>query len=249
MKSTDRAWERWGREHPYYGVLATDEFLSQNITENARKNFFRSGENHVEHILSVIQEHLAPEFEPRAVLDFGCGVGRLVLAFARRCQSVTGIDVSPSMLSEAKKNCQAANLGNVSFYQPNDGLSELSQQYNLIHSYLVFQHIPSSRGMRLCKTLTNKLSSDGILVLHLPYRCNAPWWIRALVRMRYMFPPLNMLRNLIKGVAFTQPAMQMNAYNLGSVVSLLRKNGIRNLYVELLPSGEFDSAIIYATKF
>ncbi len=248
MKSTDKAWERWGNEQPYYGVLTSDEFLSQNITESTKRKFFQSGENHVEHVLSTIQAHLDPDFEPQTALDFGCGVGRLVLAFARRYQSVTGMDVSPSMMSEAEKNCQAANLDNVSFYQSNDALSELSQDYDLIHSHLVFQHIPSSRGMRLCESLMNHLKPGGILVLHLHYRCHAPWWIRALVRLRYMFPPLNMLRNLIRGVPFNQPAMQMNIYNLSSVISLLTRNGIREFYLEPVAAGEFDGAIIYAKK-
>ncbi len=248
MKNTDKAWERWGNEHPYYGVLASDEFLSQNITESARKRFFQSGENHVEHVLSTIQVHLDPDFEPQAVLDFGCGVGRLVLAFARCCPSVMGIDVSPSMLAEAKKNCQVANLGNVSFCQSDDALSEFSQEFDLIHSYLVFQHIPSSRGMRLFESLTNRLKLGGVLVLHFHYRCNAPWWIRALVRLRYKFPPINMLRNLVRGVPFNQPAMQMNIYNLSSVVSLLTRNGIRELYIEPVIAGEFDGVIVYAKK-
>ncbi len=248
MKSTDKAWERWGSEHPYYGVLAADEFLSHNITEDAKKRFFQSGENHVEHILSTIQAHLATDFEPQAVLDFGCGVGRIVLALARRFPSVTGLDVSPSMLSEAKKNCQTANLGNVSFCQSVDELSGLPQKFNLIHSALVFQHIPASRGLRLCESLANHLKPGGVLVLHLYYRCNAPWWIRMLVKLRYMFPPLNMLRNVIRGVPFNQPAMQMNTYNLSSVASLLTRNGFREFYLEQVTDGEFDGAIIYTKK-
>ena len=248
MKSTDKAWERWGSEHPYYGVLASDEFLSQNITESSKRKFFQSGENHVEHVLSTIQSHLDADFEPQAVLDFGCGVGRIVLALARRCPSVTGLDVSPSMLSEAKKNCQAANLDNVSFYQSNGELSGLSQKFDLIHSFLVLQHIPASRGLRLCELLMNHLKPGGVMVLHIYYRCSAPWWIRALVRLRYRFALLNMLRNLIRGAPFNQPAMQMNIYSLGTVVSLLKRNGFREFYLEPVAAGEFDGAIIYAKK-
>lgn len=248
MKSTDKAWERWGGEHPYYGVLASDEFLSQNISDSARKRFFKSGENHVENVYSTIQAHLDPDFEPESVLDFGCGVGRLALAFAHRCPSVTGVDVSSSMLSEAEKNCQAANLHNVSFYQSNDELSALSQEFDLIHSFLVFQHIPPSRGLRLCESLANHLKPGGILVLHIYYRCNAPWWIRILVKLRHMFPPLNMVRNLMRGVPFNQPPMQMNTYNLDTVVSLLTKNGLREFYMKPVVVGEFDGVIIYAKQ-
>ena len=38
-----------------------------------------------------------------AVLDFGCGIGRIAAALAPSCQSILGLDVSPVMIAEATR--------------------------------------------------------------------------------------------------------------------------------------------------
>jgi SAM-dependent methyltransferase len=51
------------------------------------------------------------------VLDIGCGIGRFVKALAPHVAHVTGLDVSPRMLAEARR--RAAGLGNVRLVQGN----------------------------------------------------------------------------------------------------------------------------------
>jgi ubiquinone/menaquinone biosynthesis C-methylase UbiE len=46
-------------------------------------------------------------------LDIGCGIGRLEGALATRLRMMTGIDVSPGMIEEARRRC--AGLSNVEF--------------------------------------------------------------------------------------------------------------------------------------
>jgi SAM-dependent methyltransferase len=53
---------------------------------------------------------LGPEI---VALDVGCGIGRLETALAPRLRAITGIDVSPGMIAEARRRC--AGLGNVDF--------------------------------------------------------------------------------------------------------------------------------------
>jgi SAM-dependent methyltransferase len=48
-----------------------------------------------------------------AALDVGCGIGRLETALAPRLRAITGIDVSPDMITAALRRC--AGLGNVDF--------------------------------------------------------------------------------------------------------------------------------------
>lgn len=47
------------------------------------------------------------------VLDIGCGIGRIARALAPHAASITGIDVSPGMIAEARTRCRG--LGNVAF--------------------------------------------------------------------------------------------------------------------------------------
>jgi ubiquinone/menaquinone biosynthesis C-methylase UbiE len=65
--------------------------------------------------MQTIRSAFDPEFRPCRVLDFGCGVGRCTIPFARIAEEVVALDVSPSMLREAEKNCLERALDNVMF--------------------------------------------------------------------------------------------------------------------------------------
>ena len=56
--------------------------------------------------------------EGRAVLDFGCGIGRAAIALAPHAGRVVGIDISGGMIAQARE--RAAGLANASF-EVNDG--------------------------------------------------------------------------------------------------------------------------------
>lgn len=49
------------------------------------------------------------------VLDVGCGTGKHLIEFAKNSKYVTGIDISPNMISYAKKNAENKKLNNVNF--------------------------------------------------------------------------------------------------------------------------------------
>jgi SAM-dependent methyltransferase len=51
--------------------------------------------------------------EAAAVLDIGCGIGRLEAALSARVAAITGLDIAPAMLDEARRRCGA--LPNVDF--------------------------------------------------------------------------------------------------------------------------------------
>lgn len=58
------------------------------------------------------------ETEPLAeltVLDVGTGAGRLALALAPRCRAVVGVDRDARAIDEARRDAQAAGLGNARF--------------------------------------------------------------------------------------------------------------------------------------
>lgn len=51
--------------------------------------------------------------EGRAVLDYGCGIGRVALALAPHAERVVGVDVSGAMVAEARS--RAAGVANATF--------------------------------------------------------------------------------------------------------------------------------------
>jgi SAM-dependent methyltransferase len=222
---TDKDWEKWGATDPYFGVISSEKFRKDSLDAGAKAEFFASGSEHVERVLRLIREHFDPAFQPRTALDFGCGVGRLVLPLAARTERTLGVDVSPSMLAEAAANASAAGVTNVAFALSDDALSNVADRYSLIHSYIVFQHIPWARGRTLIQQLADRVEAGGVLAIHLFTATSAPKLVRAVVRLRYALPPLNWMRNALKGRPLFEPPMQLNVYDLPTVLADLKARG------------------------
>src|SRR5450755_1479730 len=146
----DKSWEKLGKTDPYYGVITVDKFRAGKLDEANRLEFFSQGRSHMARILSCA-ESATHRIARRRGLDFGCGVGRLVLPLATDAgfSEVVGIDISPSMLAEAARNASLAQVNNVRFVLGDDRLSQLEGTFDFIHSCIVLQHIPIRRGLEI----------------------------------------------------------------------------------------------------
>ena len=246
--STDRDWDKWGEIDPYFGVLSSDEYHADKLSDESRANFFQSGEEHIGRIVANTRRHLDADFQPARSLDFGCGVGRLVIPLAGLSEKVVGVDVSDHMIAEATSNCQKRQIENVSFVRSNDGLTQLNGSFNLIHSCLVLQHIPTKRGMQFIEALLGHLEPGGVVVIQFYYACTAPKLIRSLVKLRYRLPIANAARNLLRGRPLSEPAMQLHTYDFGSIIDLFGAVGAGNFYFQAGAYGEFQTVTLYAQK-
>jgi SAM-dependent methyltransferase len=230
---TDEAWEYYGKKDPYYGVLTHDGFKTSELTEDAKKAFFATGERYVESVFATVQAHFDPAFHPTRAMDFGCGVGRLVIPFARRCDAVVGVDVSPSMLETARANAREQGLANVSFVQGDDTLSRVTGPFDFIHSFIVFQHIPPKRGLEIFRRQISLLKEDGIGALHFTYSWNgevSP--ARKLLSIgQHRVPLVNMLTNMVKRRPLKEPPMQMNEYSVNRLLQALQECGCHDVHL------------------
>lgn len=250
---TDAAWEQWGRRDPYYGVLADPKFRAADITPAARAEFFESGRRHVEFISSSLRRFAGADTRIDRVLDFGCGVGRLLIPFAALAKEVVGLDVSASMLAEARRNCDEAGLTNVSLVVSDDDLATVEGQFDLIHSCIVFQHISVVRGRKLFGELLNRLRPGGLGAIHVTYAWDVhentfgapppdePPPVPNLVEQsKRKVAELLGLSSSTSTVALecdagavSDPAMQMYFYNLSDLTFILQRAGIARLETQL----------------
>lgn len=65
------------------------------------------------------------------ILDLGCGVGRHAIEFAKRGYAVTGVDISPGMLAEAKRGATEANV-EVEFVESNACTFRNGRKYDFV---------------------------------------------------------------------------------------------------------------------
>jgi SAM-dependent methyltransferase len=242
---TDAHWEQWGANDPYFGVLSDERYRAGSITEGARADFFASGEGHVERIIHDARQLVGDDFSPRSALDFGCGVGRLVIPLAQRMSKVVGVDVSPSMLALAERNCAECGLDNVVFALSDDVLSRVPGSFDLVHSTLVLQHISWRRGRMILQVLAEHVASGGCLAVQFLVGHESPPFVRALVRLRYAFPPANWLRNILRRRPLLEPPMQLHIYDADTV-----KRDLQGFVCTTseVPTPGYRSIILYAHR-
>lgn len=220
---TDHHMEMLARLDPYRAVCDREEFSSLDDPELKAK-FFQTGVNHLDLVFSLVQKHFDFRLRPTRALDFGCGVGRILIPLAQKCRHVVGVDVSPSMLKQAYNNCKSRNIGNVELVQSAD-LTNLSGTFDFVHSFIVFQHIKCSRGERLFKRLLSLLAVNGVGAIHFTYVDQQPSYRRAIRWARKSLPFVHNLLNVARGLSWDTPSAQMNAYNLSRLVSCLYASG------------------------
>ena len=228
MLSTDKAWRKWGRDDPYFGVLADERFAAARIGDS-RDEFFATGRAYVTGLLAQFEQHFGPVTRHRA-LDHGCGVGRLSLPLAAKFAQVVALDVAPAMLAEAAANAAAAGAANISFAHADDALTEAEGGFDFVNSHLVLQHIPVRRGLRILDALVDRVAPGGGFHLHVSLRTDRGGW-RWLYWASANIPGVKIWQNVCAGRAWNAPAMQMNDYPLGEIVARLAQRGITNLLV------------------
>lgn len=239
--STDSAWEEWGRRDPYFGVITNPKFRSSEMSPEALKEFFESGRTHVDYVMQVIHRDIDPTFAPKSVLDFGCGVGRTLLPFAVLAHSVVGVDVSQSMLQEAARNCQRQKLTNVQLVYSDDSLSSLTGTYELIHSFIVFQHIPCARGRAIFSRLLRYLGPTGIGVVHFTYSKSHFTATNGLPpHAPFSLDPVAPIAS-----PYVDPEMQMNPYNMNEILFILQSAGIKRVRAEYTDHGGELGVILF----
>jgi len=247
-KDTDRTWEYYGSADPYYGVLTSDDYRRTAMTPDMKAKFFDSGRQYVDVVLGIIKAELDVSFQPKTALDFGCGVGRLVIPLAKICTQVTGVEISASMIEEAKKNCREQGISNVSIVKSDDTLSQVSGSFDLVHSYIVFQHIAPDRGETILRRLIDVLRGDGVGVLQFTYFSKNTPTRKLLMRAYKHMPFMYSFRNLLKGRPFREPLMQMNEYNLNRIFRILQDTGCHRCGIRFTDHNMYGIIIFFQKK-
>lgn len=158
-------------ESLYWDDLATVDPLWAVLSVEGKRNggweldeFFATGEAEVEQILTRAAE-LGRPGRNESALDFGCGVGRLTRALARRFDQTLGLDASAQMIEQANRLNPASPATFATAEEPPAG------PFDLVVANLVLQHLPSKALARdYIGRLIAAARPDGLVVFQLPTR-------------------------------------------------------------------------------
>jgi SAM-dependent methyltransferase len=161
---SQRYWDQHAESDPLWTVLA---FPDKSGGRWTLQEFMKTGEREIAllfHRLAALQI----EQPARRALDFGCGVGRLTQALARRVEGAVGADISPVMIELAGKLNRYPNNADY-ICTAHTGLESLpAQSFQLIYSNIVLQHVLPDVAVSYLHEFFRLLEPDGLLVFQLP---------------------------------------------------------------------------------
>jgi SAM-dependent methyltransferase len=122
-------WERRARENAPFYICTT-------AAESAEA-FAASGEKD---LAEQVLDGLAVSRD-WAVLEIGCGIGRLLKPLSKRVRRAVGVDLSEEMVRRGREYC--ADRPNVELRRTDGGLEGLADgEFDFVFSHIVFQHLP-----------------------------------------------------------------------------------------------------------
>lgn len=233
LLNTDHAWQAMAQTDPYWAVLTSNEFRSERLNEAELRRFFQSGQNYVDWVFSECESHVVAPLHPRRALDFGCGVGRLALPLAQRCEQVCAVDIAQAMIDRGRVHARENAIENISWYV--GPLTKVpTPSFDFVHSFIVLQHIPVPKGMAIVAEMLARLEPGGIGVIHIAYlpppRRDDSFRLLGGLRNR-----LGYLYNRMRG--WFVPEMQMNPYPLNAICGLLQEHAVRRFHVHFTDHG------------
>lgn len=189
-----KQWENLGSHDPYWAVLSDSKKKGGKWEKD---EFFESGRCEIEQVMANLA-HIRVELRLETALDFGCGVGRLSRALSRHFEKVIGIDISKSMLEEAR--AQHRGFSNIEFLHntAKNIRSIPSTTIDLVYSNIVLQHMPAKQQLLFICEFCRVLRPGGVAIFQTPSRYDLSvlnGWVHFLVGNHL----LNIARRTIYG--------------------------------------------------
>ncbi len=224
-RDTGADWQKIEETKPWYGVLSAPEFLTRNLTKEAKQRFYAQGKAEMAEVVDLLTTHFGA-FAPKTGVDFGSGMGRLTFAMAEKCEHVYGLDISSAMRDKAQSEVAQLGVTNVTFVPAlEDGIAA-----DWINSYIVFQHILPRSGYEIIRGLLNHLQIGGVISLQITFahdlRDNTTL-LRDLTSWRFDGETLT----TIEERGYEVGAMSMYDYDMNRILMYVARAGVRNVFM------------------
>ncbi len=142
----------------------TEYWLNLNSEEEAREKVMTGDWDKTtkEHLEILKKLDIKPT---DTVLEFGCGIGRLMKPLINQCKLIVGTDISDNILSYAMSYASDAQFKRLT----DDAGGGLPIEFaDKIYSLIVMQHMEKSKAIRALTKLNNCLKTGGSMLIQFP---------------------------------------------------------------------------------
>jgi 2-polyprenyl-3-methyl-5-hydroxy-6-metoxy-1,4-benzoquinol methylase len=234
----ETTWDQLAEQDPFDAVLTDVQKDS-----DPEKRFFESGVATVDEVFRNIERRNIGVELARA-LDFGCGLGRLTNALAKKFDHAVGVDHSANMIQHASSlvdlpNCEFVHSGSTR-------LSEIAiGKFDFVLSLLVLQHIEKSGIPTAVEDLMSALKPGGVAVFQLP---DSPTWSATGIRLKLWRLLPRGFHVAARKVARRGPYMEMNGLRESRVDSTVKHMGSQVIAVERSKKSGWNDRVYYIRK-
>jgi SAM-dependent methyltransferase len=167
LRELRKVWETLGREDPLWAIASRPDKRGGRWT---LEDFLATGTAEVARFRSLIQNRFPDRVSFNRVLDFGCGVGRLSLAWREHATEVVGIDISGPMIEQARKIAGAR--GGLRFEVNTEPHLRLlpDAAFDLCFSHICLQHMPWTLAEGYIREFARLCAPTGLVLFQLPSR-------------------------------------------------------------------------------
>jgi SAM-dependent methyltransferase len=159
----DRDWEFKARENPLFAVQSTDEMAesgASNFSPESLESLFAKGRK----LFRKNIASLLTGFDDPLLVEYGCGVGRILKAATEAGYRCVGIDISPTMLAHCRE--LAPQVQSLHVVDEQGRTTVQSDCAQVVFSYAVLQHIPTlSVYLAALDEMCRILAPGGVLAL------------------------------------------------------------------------------------
>ncbi|MFZ6004366.1 MAG: class I SAM-dependent methyltransferase [Actinomycetota bacterium] len=206
-------WDQLGALDPFWAVMSDRERRNNKWDV---EEFFATGRREISDLLDYLRD-LGIEIGRARALDFGCGPGRLVQALAGHFDSVTGIDIAPSMLELAERLNQHGDSCRYLLNTRADLTVVGEERFDLVYTHLVLQHMEPAYARAYIRELVRLVDPNGVVVFQVPTSSLKQ-------RIKELLPDglLTRYRRIKSGGG---PSIQMNGLDPADVARTVRSAG------------------------
>ena len=162
-------WSGLGDADAHWSVLTEDRFRASRLDATTLAAFHETGEGEADRLGAWLRRVGVAPSPDWTCAEFGCGVGRVTRALARRFRRVLALDVSAPHLRAAAADLAAAGLGNVELVQVR-GPADLRalDGADLFYSVISLQHSPPPLIMDVLRRAFAGLRPGGCAFFQVP---------------------------------------------------------------------------------